>query len=1287
MTNLKITTDKIATLEKALKSADTDTKKKLFKDKIAKLREILKTGNTDISAKELADSLLKSRKKFIEMASEDFDAVVKRLSEKSEYAFLKGYVRDEIIADIKRKAKPVGWRFKGKNNYKIPTKEQVTKGRKNKTVYYENRPERSDVSQIRQLAQGGSTYAKGGMVEHGLKIGDIIISKGINTIVVENSATISSSKKYVVNLQNGTREDYDLYAAGGVIKRVENNDEHGADAFLTGYEPYFEKDVNIARIDDKSKTVKPTHGYYPNHPLSKKAKAWAKKNGYTYSFEQGGSMAEGGEVYSIVKKGTDTHYDTNDERFYGGSWVREGDSKKYLESLMSNNPKKFEDCEIVNNNSFAKGGSTASENMGHYFQSEGTIFVDSNFVNFSKGKIPNSELKHYGYGDFYLDTPNGEIGFYRVGKDIDGFVGRTHKLVASDELVTELFDAMEGRYRELFAKGGSMARGGEVEDSSEYEVGDIVKVSSYNDNGNYDDFRERPLRITDKAISTNEHQGFDDTMLGYGLYDFVDDETNEEIHSSLYDYELEFFAKGGSMARGGEVEEWSVITDNEDEHFDNLEDAKEFWKDLSEKERKSGQFFRKSYYENEDGELEEDEVDIIEQFAKGGSMASSKNVPFLSQQDYDDTMGSFSLRLGEAEGKWKTDDGKSYKKIIQDRDDFYDNSEEYFYKQLQKAELNWKNDNGESYNNIMKMQKNFPRYAKGGSMGWGGYVDIIKVTEPRSGKRKETQIIRVETYREALERAEKLNNKNKNPDVSYITGNIYSKGGSIDFNKHLREGWTNKALIVEMLPTFDMVMRGESWMKPFKTKEDVAKFVNDNQPNFKRVNKDVITWFWNRVQQYNPTYAKGGSMARGGEIKGNFKAEIIVPYNYEYVVKEEFEFIEFVSKFLTKKWFGNGVWSVEVIKPLFESEYNQKIIIEIKIPEGSTQCGGIDDFKLTEFISKTLTKKWFGNGVWGVKIISTYAKGGSMAEGGDIDATIKNWYRKNYPTDDLGEELNDFNTFEDLYNGISNRVDVYEIIGVGDSVIRERLFDHLSNIKGVKYENIYQKWIDSMYADGGEVQDWMEEGLAYLIEETGFTDLEITIVSDNGNEFIANDNNVEYRVFKTEDDAQVEAEERVLDDLKENPEYFNRNWLMNYIDGRGFETVLFEINYQYVLDIKLDTGGNYENDLIEQLVLNGLMDEDDARSSEAEELAEERIEDLANLLTENQLDEGNDGLDYIIDNFGEEEAFRMIVENNSIDMDSATKNAVYVDGIAHFLSSYDGETLYLPNEYVAYRVN
>ena len=55
---------------------------------------------------------------------------------------------------------------------------------------------------------------------------------------------------------------------------------------------------------------------------------------------------ENSETFTIVKKGTDNHYDTNDERFYGGTWERTQDSKKYLERIMENNPDKFEGCVI-----------------------------------------------------------------------------------------------------------------------------------------------------------------------------------------------------------------------------------------------------------------------------------------------------------------------------------------------------------------------------------------------------------------------------------------------------------------------------------------------------------------------------------------------------------------------------------------------------------------------------------------------------------------------------------------------------------------------------------------------------------------------------------------------------------------------------------------------------------------------------------------------------------------------------------------------------------------------------
>tara|TARA_R110001599_G_scaffold223689_1_gene422867 strand:+ start:342 stop:521 length:180 start_codon:yes stop_codon:yes gene_type:complete len=55
------------------------------------------------------------------------------------------------------------------------------------------------------------------------------------------------------------------------------------------------------------------------------------------------------ETFTIVKKGTGNHYDTNDERFYDSSWERTLDSKSYLEMIISNNPEKFKGCEIQDN--------------------------------------------------------------------------------------------------------------------------------------------------------------------------------------------------------------------------------------------------------------------------------------------------------------------------------------------------------------------------------------------------------------------------------------------------------------------------------------------------------------------------------------------------------------------------------------------------------------------------------------------------------------------------------------------------------------------------------------------------------------------------------------------------------------------------------------------------------------------------------------------------------------------------------------------------------------------------
>lgn len=117
-----------------------------------------------------------------------------------------------------------------------------------------------------------------------------------------------------------------------------------------------------------------------------------------------------------------------------------------------------------------------------------------------------------------------------------------------------------------------------------------------------------------------------------------------------------------------------------------------------------------------------------------------------------------------------------------------------------------------------------------------------------------------------------------------------------------------------------------------------------------------------------------------------------------------------------------------------------------------------------------------------------FEDGGMMAKGGvankrslmsmanlvvadNLNVKIKDWYTKTYPTDDLGEQLNDDVTFKELWNGLHNNMNVYEIMGVGDSIVRERLFEHLAEITGVDYDYVYNKWLNSDYADGGDIDD------------------------------------------------------------------------------------------------------------------------------------------------------------------------------------------------------------------------
>lgn len=154
MTQAEQISQAIATVERQISEAKSETAKKVLAKKLERLKEDLKKAKPSLT------TLPKARKTVKALNKSAFQELVEELSKKPEYAFLKNYSQERFLRDKARIAKPKGYRFKGDND-NIPTADQVKKGLKNGTVYYEGRPIRSDISREIRLAHGGHVSNKG----------------------------------------------------------------------------------------------------------------------------------------------------------------------------------------------------------------------------------------------------------------------------------------------------------------------------------------------------------------------------------------------------------------------------------------------------------------------------------------------------------------------------------------------------------------------------------------------------------------------------------------------------------------------------------------------------------------------------------------------------------------------------------------------------------------------------------------------------------------------------------------------------------------------------------------------------------------------------------------------------------------------------------------------------------------------------------------------------------------------------------------------------------------------
>ena len=77
-----------------------------------------------------------------------------------------------------------------------------------------------------------------------------------------------------------------------------------------------------------------------------------------------------------------------------------------------------------------------------------------------------------------------------------------------------------------------------------------------------------------------------------------------------------------------------------------------------------------------------------------------------------------------------------------------------------------------------------------------------------------------------------------------------------------------------------------------------------------------------------------------------------------------------------------------------------------------------------------------------------------------MDTLVFDFYTAKYPSDVCGLDLDRSKTFNDLYDALKAKEDVYAVIGIADSIVRERLFAELADLLNVKYDVIYDLWLE-----------------------------------------------------------------------------------------------------------------------------------------------------------------------------------------------------------------------------------
>ena len=182
----------------------------------------------------------------------------------------------------------------------------------------------------------------------------------------------------------------------------------------------------------------------------------------------------------------------------------------------------------------------------------------------------------------------------------------------------------------------------------------------------------------------------------------------------------------------------------------------------------------------------------------------------------------------------------------------------------------------------------------------------------------------------------------------------------------------------------------------------------------------------------------------------------------------------------------------------------------------------------------------------------------------------------------------------------------------------------------------------------------------------------------------------QYMMFKDHDAAEAFALERVKNDLNDEPGIFTQSWLKDFVNEDKLRQAIGDPNEEWENDVR----GLYYEDLLDKMVEEGWVEADDPVFFKKN--GDKRVETKArvaalNVYMEDYIDRRKppapDPWDWLQDIYGKDEAIKQAIEMAGIDIDKAAQSAVDTDGVAHFLSTYDGHEHELENGAVYYRTN